>query len=265
MNQTLFKKEIKHNFKIWLLFCAVLTLYTAMIISMFDPKLGKSLEMMRESMPEIFAAVGMSAPGETLLDFMINYLFGFLYKVFPMVFFILMINRVFIRYLDRGTMAYLLSTSNSRKKIAITQIATILILLGALLIYVAMLAIGVSESLFSGELDIVKFLLVIIGLFGLLFFLSGISYFSGCMFQDSGKAIGVGTGLNILFILIQMISQVGEKFEFLKYFTPLTLFMPEKIAEGKTEGIYLFVILYLGGVLLYSMGVAVFNKKDLSL
>ena len=92
MNRTLLQRELKYSAKILLIFCAILTLYTAMIISMFDPKLGESLEMMKNSMPEIFALVGMDSPGTTLVAFINNYLFGFLYKVFPMIFFVFLIS-----------------------------------------------------------------------------------------------------------------------------------------------------------------------------
>ncbi|MEG1742074.1 MAG: ABC transporter permease, partial [Acetivibrio sp.] len=76
MNRTLFKKEWKSNYKILLLFMAVLTMYAWMIISMFDPKLGESLEEMAASMPQLFAAFGMMEAGTTLLEFISNYLYG---------------------------------------------------------------------------------------------------------------------------------------------------------------------------------------------
>jgi ABC-2 type transport system permease protein len=263
MNGTLLKRELKYNTKILLLFCGILTLYTAMIISMFDPKLGDSLKAMKESMPQIFAAVGMANQGDTLLDFIINYLFGFLYKVLPLVFFLILVSRVLIRYIDRGTMAYLLSTPNSRGKIARTQAGVILLELIFLLLYITVLGIGVSEGLFRGKLDIPAFLLLMAALFGLLMFLSGICFLSGCIFNDSGKALGVGAGLNILFLLIQMASQVGDKFEKLKYINPLTLFDPYGIAARDEESILMFLALYAGGILLYSAGILIFSRKDL--
>ena len=265
MNRILLQRELKYSAKILLIFCAILTLYTAMIISMFDPKLGESLEMMKNSMPEIFALVGMDSPGTTLVAFINNYLFGFLYKVFPMIFFVFLINRVLIRYIDRGTIAYLLATPNSRRKIAMTQVGVVLIQLFLLMAYVTALTFVVCESMFPGQLDGKAYLLVMAGLFGLLLFLSGICYLSGCIFHEAGKALGVGVGLDILFVLIQMISQVGDKFADLKYATPLTLFSPEKIVSGEPEGIVMFLLLYLAGFLCYGIGISIFCKKDLSI
>ena len=56
MSLTLFKREWKASWKLLAIFLAVLSLYGGMIVSMFDPKLGESLNMMAESMPQIFAA-----------------------------------------------------------------------------------------------------------------------------------------------------------------------------------------------------------------
>ena len=70
--------------------------------------------------------------------------------------------------------------------------------------------------------------------------------------------------MSILFILIQMLSQVGEDMEFLKYLTPMTLFDPKAIAAGNGE-LWMTAVLYLGGVLLYGLGITIFSKKDLSL
>lgn len=265
MNMTLLARELRYNLKILIIFCVVLTLYTTMIISMFDAELGESLNAMQEIMPEIFAAVGMNSPGTTLLDFIINYLFGFLYKVFPMIFFIILVNRVLIRYIDRGTMSYLLATPSSRASIAITQTLAITINLLLMITYVSGLAILCSELMFKGDLDIERFLMVMAALFCLLFFLSGICFLSGCIFNDAGKAIGVGAGINILFVLMEMISQVGDKTESLKYINPLTLFDPAGIASGDSKSSLMFTALFAGGLITYGLGILIFRNKDLSI
>ena len=56
-NLVLLKKEFKSNFKILLIFALVLTMYGAIIVSMFDPKLVDSLNSMVESMPQMFATL----------------------------------------------------------------------------------------------------------------------------------------------------------------------------------------------------------------
>ena len=69
----------------------------------------------------------------------------------------------------------------------------------------------------------------------------------------------------ILSFLIQMVSQVGDKFEFLKNATPLTLFDSYGLAAGDASAIGGAVILYVAGVALFTAGVAVFAKRDLAI
>ena len=60
MNATLFKKEIKSNWLLLVIFLAVLSVYGSMITMMFNPEMGDSLKMMADSMPDLFAAFGMA-------------------------------------------------------------------------------------------------------------------------------------------------------------------------------------------------------------
>ena len=101
---TLYCREMKANFILFLIFAGVLTMYSVMIVMMFDPKLGDSLRMMSESMPEIFAAFGMADVGTTLLEFVAGYLYGMLFVAFPGVFIIILAGRLVAKYVDHGSM-----------------------------------------------------------------------------------------------------------------------------------------------------------------
>ena len=236
INNTLFKREIKSNYKIMLIFMALISMYSSVIVLMFDPKLGESLSIMAESMPEIFAAFGMMNAGATLIEFVANYLYGFILIVVPTICIIILGNKLIARYVDKGSMAYLLATPNKR--------------------------IGVGQIAFPGDLDIKKFLLLNVGLYGLLFFIGGMCFLSSCIFNDSRYSYGVGGGLAVVFILIQMLSQVGDKLEKLKYLTPLTLFQSDKIIAGDSSAIVYFAVLYIIGLIMYLVGIRIFMKKD---
>lgn len=265
MNKTLFKREIKANYKIVIIFLGILTMYSTMIVAMFDPKLGESLTLMAESMPQIFSAFGMTKPATTLIGFVANYLYGFILVVIPLIFIILTSNRLVTRYVDRGSMAYLLATPNTRRKIITTQAVVLMSGILTLVLYATTICIVTSSILFPGELDVKNFLLMNVGLYGLLFFFGGLCFFSSCKFNDTRYSYGFGGGLSVLFVLLQMISQVGEKFENLKYLTPLTLFNAEKLSLGDSSAILSVAILYILGLALYLIGIRIFNKKDLSL
>lgn len=265
MNKILFKKEIKSNYNMLILFMAILSMYCYMIIAMFEPGMVNSIKTMIESMPDLFAAFGMAQINDTLIEFVGGYLYGFILIAFPLVFIILLTNKLVVRYVDRGSMAYLLATPNKRKNIIRTQGIFMALSILCLVVYVTIFSIIVSQSMFPGELNMDKFLILNVGLYGLLLFMGGLNFLSACVFNESSFALGVGGGLSVLFILIQMISQVGEKFEVLKYLTPLTLFNPDKIIAGDTSADLEVIILYLVGVIFFIVGFKIFSKKDLHL
>lgn len=263
MSGTLLKREIKASYKMLLIFLAVLAMYAAMIVAMYDPKLGESLNMMAASMPEIFAAFGMLNVGSTLLEFVSNYLYGFLLVVFPLVFIIMLANRLVARYVDRGSMAYLLATPVSRARLIFTQVFVLLAQVLFMVLFVVGLIIGLCEAMFAGQLEMQSFLLLNAGLLGLLVFLAGINFFTSCVFNDTRSSYSVGAGLCIAFVLVQMVSQVGDKFAFLKYATPLTLFDAAGLCSGSMEALIGMGMLYLGGLLLLGLGMVIFCKKDM--
>lgn len=264
MNKTLFVKECKSNMVLWIIFAAVLTVYSTMIVSMFDPKLGDSLKEMAQNMPDLFAAFGMLNVGTTLLESIIGYLYGLLLVAFPGVFIIILANRLVARYVDKGAMAYLLSAPVKRRQIAVTQLLYLVLSILLLVLYIVVVVIFTSESLFKGELEIKQFMYVNIGLFGLLFFFGGFCFCVSCIFDDTRYSLGISSGVVIASILIQMISQVGDKFEKMKYATPLTLFDANGLAEGTAQAMQTCAILYAAGIAFSVAGVLIFSRRNIS-
>ncbi|MEA5019570.1 MAG: hypothetical protein VB027_04300 [Gordonibacter sp.] len=265
MSSTLFVKEMRSNAFVMAIIVTVLALYIAMIVSMFDPELGESLNMMMASMPDLFAAFGMVSPSSTLADFMLNYLYGFLLTVLPLVLVLVMVNKLVVRYLERGTMAYLLSTPISRVGIACTLVGVLVVMLVLLVVVVTALELSVAQFMFPGELDVVALLRANVGLLGLWLAVTGLCFLSACFFSNASVALWTGGGVCIVAFLIQMISQVGDKFEFLKYATPLTLFDAYGLAANSAEAWGGTAALFAGAVLLLAAGVVVFNRRDLNI
>lgn len=265
MLTVLFKKEWKTNYKIFLIFIAVLTLYTSVIVAMFDPKLGESLNAMKESMPQIFAAFGMTDPGLTLLDFLTNYLYGFIFIVIPFIYIIIMCHRLMSRYIDKGSMAYLLATPHTRTHVMLTQLGVLLSGLMGLILYAVLLIIGCSTMLFDESMEIGKFLMTNVGLFSVHLFFACICYLCACCFNETKFSIGIGAGIGIASILIQMLSQVSDKMEFLKYMTPLTLFDAKGLQLFEQSAIIGMATLFAASLVAIVFAQVCFKKRDLPL
>lgn len=265
INKPLFLREVKANYKILLLFFAIITMYTAIITAMFDPTLGNSLKIMSEGMPELFAAFGMNSFSSVLVEFLADMLYGLILVLLPMLAILLFVHRLMIRYIDRGSMAYLLATPNSRGKIVRTQAFLMVLIVLIICIYTTVIGIVVSAFMFPGELEIHKFILLNIGLFCLLFFLSGVSFGAAAIFQESKYSNGLGIGLLVAFLLFKMVAQMGDTAEFLKFLTPLTLFDALGLVAYEQSAFIKMSVLLVGGMILYVGSIRIFCKKDLSL
>ena len=82
-----------------------------------------------------------------------------------------------------------------------------------------------------------------------------------CIFNEYRLASLFGAGIPIVFIMIQMLSNMQGSMEGLKFATLLTLFDPQKLINGNNEG-----YLMLGGLLVvmivcYGVGGIIFDRK----
>lgn len=96
------------------------------------------------------------------------------------------------------------------------------------------------------------------------FAISGICFAASCICNLSKFSLGLGAGIPLGFYLIQMMSQISEDLDGLKYVTLNTLFDPDAVVKG--DGFVLpFLILAVVGLILYAVGILVFREKDLPL
>lgn len=261
----LMKQEWKSNYKILLLFMAVLTLYESLIVAMYDPKLGESLNMMAKTMPQIFAAFGMTDPGLTLLDFITNYLYGFILIVIPLIYTMIMCHRLIARYIDKGSMAYLLATPHTRIQMMFTQFSVLLSGIFLLIVYSVILILGCSSMMFQETIEIGKFLMMNIGLLAIHSLFACICFLSACSFNETKLSIGIGAGIGIASLLIQMLSQVSDKIDFMKYMTPLTLFDAKGLQVYNQQAIINTMILFILAIGCVVMTHIIFKNRDLPL
>lgn len=265
ISMTLFKRECKANMKILLLFLAVLTMYCGVILMMYDPELGKSLNMMAESMPDLFAAFGMSNPGSTLLEFIGTYLYGFILIVIPFLCIVLITHRMIVRYVDRGSMAYLLASGNSRTRIIVTQAFYLILCVLMMCIYVSLFLLICGNLMFDEPIEPSTFLTLNLSWFGLMMVFAGLMFLSSVSFNEAKLATGLGAGMGTAFILISMLSNVSDKISFLKYFSITTLFQSKEILANDTNTALPICILFLISLLCFYLGVVIFKKRDLPL
>lgn len=262
-NATLYRREMKNSIKLLLIFGAIMTVYISIIIGMYDPEMMDTLDSFYDMMPELMASVGMKAGANTLVGFMVSYLYGFILIVFPMVFCILRGNGLIAKYVDRGSMVTLVSAPVKRRTIACTQMWGLLSGILVLVLYATGLQIAVCRASFPEEPVVAELLKLNTALLCLHLFIGSICYLASCVFSDTKYSIAFGAGIPALMYVIQMLANVGQKAEKLKYITFFTLFNPDGILAGEGSALVGAGVLLLGAILLFVTGIAVFCRKDL--
>lgn len=259
---TLYKHEMKSSIKMLIIFGMIISMYVAIIISMYDPEMMDSLDQFYELMPEIMAAVGMRAGATTMIGFMISYLYGFIFIVFPMLFCILRGNGLVAKYIDRGSMVTLLAAPVKRQTVITTQMLVLISGILLLMIYSTGLEIILVEINFPGELVISQLLKLNAGLLCLQLFVGSICFVSSCVFSDTKYSIALGAGIPALMYVLQMLANTGEKAEVVKFFTFFTLFDANGIVADEKSALLGIMLLGIGAIVLYAVGITTFCKKD---
>ncbi|MDR1565459.1 MAG: ABC transporter permease subunit [Oscillospiraceae bacterium] len=114
------------------------------------------------------------------------------------------------------------------------------------------------------DFSVKDYLLLNLGAFLLMFAIAGISFLFSCVFNLSKNSLMLGAGIPVAFFIFQIMSQVGSSLENFKYLSLNTLFDPGTITGNGTFWPQ-FAILAVLGVVLYTLGITVFKKKDLPL
>ncbi len=266
MNKTLFLTNLKSHKLLFIIMNLVLLMYSSIMIYMFDPETSSAISEMMEMLPKGFSvAFGFDNLAFTLTSHIGSYLYGFIFIVFPMIFTVIVANSLVAKLVDRGSMAYLIATPNSRKTIIWTQAMSLIIMLIGLFLVQTILGIIMSEIMFKGLLEFGPY--IKINLITLLVFVvvSGIGFLGSCIFDESSRSLSMGISFPVAFLLLKMLSGTSPDLSFLKYFTPYTLIDITKIMSTGNYTLWTSIVLIIASILIYFGAVTIFDKRSLNL
>lgn len=145
-SSTIFKQTLKQNWKLWAIFTALTAAIAAVFIAVFDPQLIKTLtdsigdteiaDMAGDRLDDATSILGML--GE-------NFYGGLLGAILPLIFVIMTANSLIASQVDRGSMAYTLSTPIKRTKVVFTQAIYMILSLFAMFAVVVGAGLAVAQ------------------------------------------------------------------------------------------------------------------------
>lgn len=85
------------------------------------------------------------------------------------------------------------------------------------------------------------------------------------LFNEAKHSLIASGSISVAFYTFQLLSNMSADLEWLDYLTVLTLFQPSEIAAGEAGILPSELVLGLAGLLLYTLAVYVFKRRDLPL
>ncbi|BBF45488.1 ABC transporter, permease protein [Lachnospiraceae bacterium KM106-2] len=269
ISKPLWKYNCKVNRVLFILVLAVSSMYVAVVVSMYDKDFVQKMNTLMEMFPkQLMDAMGMSSMGGTLLSFAGQYLYGMLFLLLPLVYTIPVANRLVAKQVERGSMAYLLATGNSRKRIVRTQILFSIVGVGVMVLFLTVFLVVAAACKPGITIDYIGLLRLNTGLLLLHFAISAITFLASCICNETKYCLMLGAGISILFYVFQMLYNLHEQMDALKlfrYVTIYSLFDVNGLIDGSLGGIVKMLFLLVIGFLCYVTGYQVFVRKDLLL
>lgn len=264
MIKALFKYNIKNNLFIWSLLNVIFIFYCSIIIAMFDPESMKALDEVLKMLPEsLVKAMGFSGFGTTLYSFISSYMYGFLIFFFPMICSIIINHRLVAVFTDKGSMAYLLASSNSRIKIIVNQMLFSLISMTIMFVLFTSISILIMTIMFPNQLDIGSFILLNINSLVLYYAIGGIGFFASTIANDTNTSLGIGVSIPVMFLVMQMLGNADDKLKFFHSLSLFSLLKPDAILNDMPFVIISLIVLLLISTILYGLSIYIFNRKNL--
>jgi ABC-2 type transport system permease protein len=200
----------------------------------------------------------------TLVGFMANSFYALMAIIFPMVYSIMVGNRMIAEKIDKGSMAGFLSTPTTRLQITFTSAVYFVLSLAVMWGIASIIGIVAANAFQPNALDVNTFLILNIGALLYHLVISGICFCSSCIFNSSKNSLTLGAGIPLFFFVISMFLKLSTDLDFLKYITLNTLFDTQKILSGSGYTVE-FITMGISAIILYTVGIVWFEKKDLPL
>ncbi len=212
---------------------------------------------------------------------MINEMYYTLTALLPiLILIVILANNLIANQVDRGSMAYVLSTPTKRFAVANTQ-AIFMVVVPFIVIGITCISRIITTNIFFDEINVASILALFGGMYVLVEAICGICYLASCWFSQSKYAMGIGGGLTVWFFLAKMIGlfgsedmvNVGVGVEQLGVFNNLTLIGLYDVGSLATVGTdavdydFVWKLCVLGAIAIvcYIIGEIRFSKKDLPL
>jgi len=191
----------------------------------------------------------------------------------PLVYTVIVGNKLFASQIDRGSMAFILSTSIKRSKIAITQMTFFVLSLVLMFFFTTVVDVALTITI-ENSLAIDKILLLNLGLLLFSLAMGSLTYMFSAIFNYSKYSLSLGGGFALVFFISKILGLFGsdlfmnmgigiEPMGFFNKITMISLFNTTSILDGSTDYIVQFILLVFISIICFTTGGIWLTKKDI--
>ena len=126
-SKTIFKQTFKSNWKLWAIFTIAMVALSSVIIAVFDPQKITTIASIVEDIPGSGMFKDTITQMASVLGILSNSFYSMQGVLIPLIFIVMTANSLVAAQVDRGSMAYLLSTPTTRGKVVRTQAAFLIL------------------------------------------------------------------------------------------------------------------------------------------
>lgn len=212
---------------------------------------------------------------------MLNQMYFTIMSLLPILLFIIFAgNALIVDQVDKGSMAYILSTPTKRRAVVITQ-AVYMIIVPFIMVGCGFLTKLIACHVIVGEVDVAKYAALYGGLYLLTEAMASICYLASCLFNLSKYALALGGGLNVWFFICSLLGMFGsesmvnvgmgvEELGMFNHVSLIGLFDIDAlgtVGSGAVDTSFIpkLIALVVVAVICYTAGAIRFQKKDLPL
>lgn len=246
---------------------------------------GEDLNI-QDMMTTMFEVMGVSSDlvenmSNMDMTTMLNQMYFTVMGLLPIfILIVIMGNALIVDQVDKGSMAYVLSTPTKRSAVALTQV--IFMIFVPLLVVAIVCATRIASSfVFFDEVNVAKIIVSYVGMYILVEAIGAICYFGSCFFNRSRNSMAFGGGFTVWFFIASLLGMFGSPslvdmgmgVESLNIFNKLTLIglydlnSIATIGSGALDTAFIWKFAILAGVAIvfYVAGFMKFKTKDLPL
>lgn len=263
MNFVILKNTIKRNWKLMLVFLAVLCFYLSVILYLVDPADMEKVKDLFGMIGGMLDAFGINTAAMTSpLAYTASTFFSVLVMAFTMVFYVIQTRLLVLKPVDDTSIAYTLSAPVTRTSLILTQG---FYLIGAMFVlFTGILVTGCAWLGAMGDFDFPAYLNLVSVTFLLSTAVAMLSFFFSAAFCGTKLGSGLAAGVPIgLLILSMIVGAGGDKLKWLENISPFSWLDSVGIVSGNVDTWWMYPSFLAAIVLLLAASVWAFKRKQL--